>query len=155
MSYYHDEKMEKLFLLLEQPKTLDTIDLSESMIKNLILKTLAAHGSLKSSQLNELTGLHFDILEEVLAKLEKEDLCSQTAGGFLFATVEYTIKNKGVDKATKLAKENPYVGMAPVVYDEYFEIMEIQLKGRYPLYIPEEVVENAFKDVVGVELAKE
>ncbi len=155
LSYYHDEKMQKLFQLLVQPKTLDTIDLTESMIKNLIIKTLAAHGSMKSSQLNEITGLHFDILEEVLGKLEKEDLCSQTAGGFLFATVEYTIKKKGVDKAAKLAQENPYVGMAPVVYDEYFEIMEIQLKGRYPLYIPEEVAENAFKDVVGVELAKE
>ena len=85
MSYYHDEKMQKLFQLLVQPKTLDTIDLTESMIKNLITKTLAAQGSLKISQLNEITGLHYDILEEILGKMEKEDLCSQTAGGFLFA----------------------------------------------------------------------
>lgn len=155
MSYYHDKKMKKLFQLLVQPKSLEEIDLSESLIKNLILKTLASHGSLKSSQLNEITGLHFDILEECLAKLEKEDLCSQTAGGFLFASVEYTIKKKGVDRANKLSKDNPYVGMAPVVYDEYFEIMQIQLKGRYPLYIPEEVIEEAFEDVVGVDVTKD
>lgn len=155
MTYYHDKRMQKLFQLLAQPKTLETIDLPESFIKNLIIKTLAAHGSLKISQLNEITGLHFDILEECLNKLEKEDLCSQTAGGFLFATVEYTIKKKGVDLASKLSKENPYVGMAPVIYEEYFEIMEIQLKGRYPLYIPREVIEEAFKDVVGVEVTKD
>jgi predicted ATPase with chaperone activity len=155
LSYYHDERMEKLFELLKQPKTLDEIDLPQRVIKNLILKTLASRGSLKTSQLNELTGLHFNILEEVLGKMDKEGLCSQTAGGFLFASVEYTIKKKGVERANKLTKENPYVGMAPVVYDEYFDIMKIQLKGRYPLYIPQKVVKDAFKDVIGVELPKE
>ncbi len=155
MSYYHDDRMKKLFELLEQPKTLEDIDISESMIKNLILKTLASHGNLKTSKLNEITGLHFDILEECIAKLEKDDLCTQTSGGFLFATVEYTIKEKGLKMANKLTQENSYVGTAPVSYEEYFEIMQIQLKGRFPLYIPEKVIENAFKDVVGVEITKD
>lgn len=147
--------MQKLFELLEQPKTLEDMDLSESMIKNLILKTLAAHGNLKISQINEITGIHMDIIEECISKLEKEDLCTQTAGGFLFATVEYTIKEKGVKMANKLSQENSYVGMAPVSYEEYFEIMQIQLKGRFPLHIPEEVVKKAFEDVVGVKITKD
>ena len=33
--------------------------------------------------------------------------------------------------------------------------MDAQLKGRYPIEIPPEVVESTFKDVVGVEYAKE
>ncbi len=33
--------------------------------------------------------------------------------------------------------------------------MEAQLKGRYPIEIPPEVIESTFKDVVGVEYAKE
>ena len=155
MSFYHDDRMKKLFEILEQPKTLEEIDLSESIIKNLILKTLAAYGSLKTSQLNEITGLHFDILEECIGKMEKDDFLSQTSGGFLFATVEYTIKDQGVKMANKLTKENSYVGMAPVSYEEYFELMQIQLKGRFPLYIPDKIIENAFEDVVGVEITKE
>lgn len=155
MSYYHDERMQKLFQILEQPKSLDDIDLSESFIKNLVIKTLGTHGSLKSSQINEITGLHLDILEIVLNKLEKENLCSQTAGGFLFATVEYTIKKKGYERAQKLMKENSYAGMAPVAYDDYFEVMNVQLKGRFPLQIPDEVIKDTFKDVVGVEITKE
>ena len=154
MSYYHDGRMEKLFEILEQPKTLDEIDLKESFIKNLILKTLASYGSLKTSKLNEITGLHFDILEECINKLEKDGLVYQTAGGFLFATVEYTIKDKGVKMAGKLVRENSYVGMAPVSYDEYFEIMQIQLQGRLPLYIPEKIIEKTFKDVIGVKNTK-
>src|SRR5690606_33896610 len=102
----HDKRMEKLFQILEQPKTLEEIDLSESFVKNLILKSLATYGSLKIKQLNEMSGLHFDILEDVLGKLEKTDLCSQTAGGILFATVEYTIKKKGYERAKKLLKDN-------------------------------------------------
>lgn len=150
MSYYHDMRMEKLFQILRQPKTLEEIDLKESLIKDLILKTMASYGSLKTSQLNEITGLHFDILEECVNQLEKEGFVYQTAGGFLFATVEYTIKEKGVKMAGKLARENSYVGMAPVSYDEYFEIMFIQLQGRLPLYIPQKIVETTFKDVIGV-----
>lgn len=155
MSYYHDKRMEKLFQILGQPKSLEEIDLSESFVKNLILKSLATYGSLKIKQLNEMTGLHFDILEDVLGKLEKDDLCSQTAGGFLFATVEYTIKKQGYERAKKLLKDNSYVGMAPVAYEDYFEIMTVQLKGRFPLMIPDEVIENAFKDVVGVQTTKD
>lgn len=155
MSYYHDKRMEKLFQILEQPKTLEEIDLSESFVKNLILKSLATYGSLKIRQLNEMSGLHFDILEDVLGKLEKTDLCSQTAGGILFATVEYTIKKKGYERAKKLLKDNSYVGMAPVAYEDYFEIMAVQLKGRFPLMIPDEVIEKAFKDVVGVQTTKD
>ena len=51
-------------------------------------------------------------------------------------------------------QENPYIGIAPVSYDEYFTIMGAQVKGRFPLNIPEEVIENALDDVVGVENAK-
>jgi predicted ATPase with chaperone activity len=147
--------MQKLFEILEQPKTVEDIDISESMIRNLILKTLAAYGSLKTSQLNEITGLHLDILEECIGKMEKDDFLSQTSGGFLFATVEYTIKDQGVKMAEKLTRENSYVGIAPVSFDEYFEIMQIQLKGRFPLYIPDKIIKNAFKDVVGVDITKE
>lgn len=147
--------MEKLFQILEQPKKLDEVDLSESLIKNLILKALASRGNLKVKQLNEMTGLHLDILEDVLSKLVKEDLCYQSAGGVLFATVEYSIKKKGFALANKLLQENPYVGMAPVAYDDYFEIMSAQLKRRFPILIPKEVIENAFKDVVGMERTKD
>ena len=51
-------------------------------------------------------------------------------------------------------KDNPYIGIAPVTYDEYFKIMQVQLKGRYPLDIPSAVVEKAFSDVVGMEYPK-
>jgi predicted ATPase with chaperone activity len=154
MDYYHDERMQKLFEVLEQPKSLDEIDLSDSFIKNLILKIISTYGNIKVSQISEITGLHMDILEKVLKSLEKDDLCAQTGGSFLFPSVEYTIKKKGHEKAAQLIQENPYIGMAPVSYEEYFKIMGVQLKGRFPLKIPQEVIEKALKGVVGVEEGK-
>lgn len=154
MNYYHNEKMEKFFKLLEQPKTLEDIDISDSIVKNLILKILLTHGSVKVNQINEITGLHYDILEESLRNLEKEGLCTQTSGGFLFATVEYTLKKQGREKAKNLINENPYVGTAPVSYNNYNLIMTAQLKNRFPIKIPKEVIRKAFKDVVGIENAK-
>lgn len=45
--------------------------------------------------------------------------------------------------------------MAPVPYDEYFQIMKLQMNHRHPLKIPSEVVHDTFNEVVGVEYAKE
>lgn len=105
-------------------------------------------------QIHEITGLHVDILKQCLKAMEKEDLVAQTAGGFLFASVEYTIKKQGHLKAAKLMNENSYMGMALVTYDEYFKIMEVQLQGRYPIDILHKVVEKAFREVVGMAYPK-
>ncbi|NYB52784.1 MAG: ATP-binding protein [Methanobacteriaceae archaeon] len=154
MEYYHDAKMQKLFQVLEEPKSLDEIDLPRPFIQNLLLKVINTYGNITVQQMHEIVGLHIDILEECLKPMEKENLIGQTGGGFLFASVDYTIKKQGHLKAVKLMEENPYVGIAPVTYDEYFKIMEVQLKGRYPIKIPSEVIEKAFHDVVGMEYPK-
>jgi predicted ATPase with chaperone activity len=155
MGYYHDEKMQKLFKLLQQPKSFEEIDLSESFIKNLILKLVASYGNISVSQIHEITGLHVELLEECLRSLEKEEFCVPISGGFLFASVTFTIKEQGKIQANKLKSQNPYVGMAPVAYDIYYKLMEAQIKGRFPLNIPHEVIKKTFKDVVGNENGKQ
>ena len=152
--YYHDERMYKMFQLVEQPKTLNDIDISESFIKNLVLKIISAYGIIKVNQIHDITGLHVDILEEILQKLESDNMVAQTGGSFMFSSVEYTIKKIGREKALQIMQENPYIGIAPVSYDEYYTIMGAQVMGRFPLDIPEKVIKNAMKDVVGVEDAK-
>jgi len=152
--YYHDKRMQKMFRLVEQPKNLDDIDISESFIKNLVLKIISTYGNVKVTQLHDITGLHVDILEEVLHMLEKDDMCAQTGGGFLFPSVEYTIRKSGREKALQIMNENPYIGISPVSYDEYYTIMSAQLKGRFPLKIPKSVIENALMDIVGIEEGK-
>ena len=110
---------------------------------------------LKLALYNDITCIHWDILELCLSKLEKEGLCAPVSGSFLFSSVQFSITKKGREKTRGIAEENPYIGVAPVSYDDYYEIMEAQLKGRYPIEIPPEVIESTFKDVVGVEYAKE
>jgi len=139
--YYHDERMQKMFQLVEQPKSLEDIDISESFIKNLVLKIISTYGNIIVNQIYEITGLHVSILEEVLQKLEKDGMCSQTGGGFLFPSVEYTIKKAGHEKALQLMMENPYIGISPVSYNEYFTIMGAQIKGRFPLKIPKKLIQ--------------
>ncbi len=153
-NYYHDERIQKLFNILKEPKSLEEIDLRESFIKNLLLKIISIYGIIEVAKIHELTGLHFDILEECLRKLEKENLCFKSGGGFLFASVEYTIKKLGDKKAKQLLKEEPYVGIAPVSHEKYCRVMEGQLNDHFPSYIPEDVIENAFEGVIGVENAK-
>lgn len=155
MEYYHDQKMQKIFDYLKQPKNLEDLKLSDSFVKNLILKLISSYGTIKTNRINEITGLHWDILEENIKDLEEDSFCAPTSGGFLFSSVEYTVTKKGHEKAKRALEENPYIGLAPVSYEEYYQIMNIQLKGRFPIHIPKEVVDFSFKNVVGVDYAKE
>jgi len=155
IDYYHDSEMDKLLENLKQPKSVEEIDLSDTFIRDLILKIISTYGTIKTSRINDMTGLHWDILEESLSIIEKDGFCAAVSGGFLFSSVEYTITKKGREKARRIMEENPYIGIAPVSYENYYKVMEAQLKGRYPIEIPPEVVEYTFKDVVGVEYAKE
>lgn len=82
--YYHDSRMKKMFQLLEEPKSLVEIDISEAFIKNLVLKIISTYGTIVVNQMHEITGLHVDILEEVLKKLDKEDMVAQTGEDSFF-----------------------------------------------------------------------
>lgn len=154
MDYYHGNKMEKLFEKLKQPRSIEELQLSETFIKDLFLKIIFSYGTVQTSAINELTGIHWDIMELILNDLEKSGFCAPTSGGFLFSSVQFTITKKGRNKVRGIMEENPYIGIAPVSYEEYYEVMESQMKDRYPIKIPSEVVERAFHDVVGVEYAK-
>lgn len=83
-NYYHDELMVELFEILKQPKDLDSLDLSDTFVENLVLKIISMHGTIRTSKIKEITGLHLDILEEVLHELERRELCAQVKGGFYF-----------------------------------------------------------------------
>jgi predicted ATPase with chaperone activity len=147
--------MEKLFERLRQPRNLEDLKLSETFIKDIFLKIISSYGTVRTSTINELTGIHWDIMEVFLSELEKTGFCAATSGGFLFSSVQFTITKKGREKVQGIVEENPYIGIAPVAYEDYYEIMESQMKDRYPIKIPEEVVNYAFEDVVGVKYAKQ
>ncbi|MGZ7095038.1 MAG: ATP-binding protein [Methanobacterium sp.] len=155
MNYYHDKRMKKIFEILKQPRSLEELQLSSIFVKNLILKIISSYGTIKTSLINEMTGIHWDILEETLGTLEKDGFCATTGGGFLFSSVEYTVTKKGHEKAQRILEENPYIGIAPVSYEDYYELMTAQIMGRFPISIPRDVVEYSFNEVVGVEYAKE
>ncbi|MBU4535690.1 MAG: ATP-binding protein [Euryarchaeota archaeon] len=155
MNYYHNEQMEIIIRRLRQPKTLEELRLSEVFVRDLILKIISSYGTVQTKKLNEVTGIHWDILEEILRKMEQDGLCAQVGGSFLFSSIDYTITKKGREKTKRIVEENPYMGLAPVSYDFYWEIMECQMKGRHPVEIPEDIVEKTFHDVIGLDYAKE
>ncbi|SCM56637.1 Conserved protein {ECO:0000313/EMBL:AAB84716,1} [Methanothermobacter wolfeii] len=154
MEYYHDENMEETFEDLQQPKTLEELGLSYFFVRDLVLKIMLTYGTIKVQRITEITGIHLDILEEVLNQMEKDGFCAQVGGSFLFSSVEYTLTPRGVEKARLVMEENPYMGMAPVPYDRYFELMDKQLKNRFPIEIPEEVIEKNIQGCCGALLCK-
>jgi len=68
--------MKSLLERLKQPKTLEELRLSEVFVSDLILKIISSY-TIKTSRINEITSVHWDILEELIRKLEDDGFCSQ------------------------------------------------------------------------------
>ncbi|HIH64542.1 MAG TPA: ATP-binding protein, partial [Methanothermobacter thermautotrophicus] len=76
-AYYHDENMVEIFEELKQPKTLEELGLSYFFVRDLILKIMLTYGTVKTQRMTDITGIHLDILEEILGQMEKDGFCAQ------------------------------------------------------------------------------
>ena len=120
----------------------------------MILKIITSYGTVKTSTIFDITCIHWDILEKCLSKLEKEGLCAPVSGSFLFSSVQYSISKKGREKTKGISEENPYIGVAPVSYEDYYQIMDAQLKGRYPIEIPQKLLKQHLKMLLALNMQK-
>ena len=124
----HDPQMEKIFEVLTEPKSLDELNLPGTFVKDLILKIIANHNTVKTSRINEITGLHWDVIKESLTELEKDGFCAPVSGGFLFSSIEYSVTKKGREKSRAISEDNPYMVWVYVLELQCF-INENRLKG--------------------------
>jgi len=152
--YYNQPEIVELVESLRKPESIDDLGLPEEYVENLVLKVIADRGPLTGREIYEVTRIPVPILEEIVGELEDRKLVGHTGGGPMFQNTTFDVTPKGRDLAENIMKEDPYIGVCPVPYEDYKEIVGEQVEGRYPIEIPEEVVEYAFHDVIGAEEAK-
>lgn len=68
--------MEKIFDILKQPISLEELQLPDTFIDGLILKIVSSYGTVQTSSINEITGLHWDILEDPQKTGKTRFLCT-------------------------------------------------------------------------------
>lgn len=152
--YYNQPEIVELVESLRKPESIEDLGLPEEYVENLVLKVIADRGPVSGREIYEVTRIPIPILEEIVGELEDRKLVGHTGGGPMFQNTNFDVTPKGRDLAENIMKEDPYIGVCPVPYEDYVDVVGDQVEGRYPIEIPEEVVEYAFHDVVGAEEAK-
>ena len=104
------------------PENLKETGLSNSLICDLIMRTIYHRGPQMGRDLARFLCLPFKIIREPL-KFLKEEKCIQVDGGDLVGEVSYrfSLTDLGRNRSNELLKQCAYVGPAPVPLEDYVE----------------------------------
>ena len=113
------------------PKTIADTGIPEAFLRELVLKALWVYDTPTLVGLSEVTGLHANIVGELINGLKREDLCevdsSEPASTGHFS---YRPTDKGKVAAHEALARSRYVGVAPAPVSAYNQIVAEQVK-RY------------------------
>jgi predicted ATPase with chaperone activity len=118
--------------LLLEPRTIEETRIPESMLADLVLKTVYFGGMMAGGKVAQTVHLHYSgVVEPILRALKTEHLLEVTGGSSLNpASYQYSITEKGGQRARELLERNRYVGPCPVSLRHYIQVVELQSKNR-------------------------
>jgi hypothetical protein len=106
----------------EQPKTLKDSGISYRVVESLILKTIKQEGQMNESQIGDALRLSINVFRDILQSLHRRELLDTPL------PLHYDLTNKGRELTALMEREDGYVGPAPVSFDAYCKMCEMQSK---------------------------
>jgi predicted ATPase with chaperone activity len=121
-----------LLQLVEEPRTVETTRIPPAFLLDLTLKTLYFGGLMQGGQVALALRLHFTgVVEPLLRALKSQHLLEVVGGSTLNPlSYQYTITDKGGERARELLERNRYVGPCPVTLEHYIEVVKQQARNR-------------------------
>ena len=102
-----------------KPQTIAALDVRQSILEDIALKTLYLSGSLSVLELSNRTQLSYEVANELFCKLRAELLCQVT--GMTGTVPQIAITSQGSSRAVDLLAQSHYSGAAPVSFESYAE----------------------------------
>jgi predicted ATPase with chaperone activity len=110
-----------------QPLTIEDTGLDFSMVLDLVVKAIYFSGRPAARQIAAQLALNFPVIDEVLAFLKREQLAEVVgSAGMGEQLYQYSLSQKGLEKAEEALARNQYVGPAPVPFELYLEVLKAQ-----------------------------
>jgi predicted ATPase with chaperone activity len=110
-------------------RSIEDTGLSITLLSDLVLKLLYYRGKgVSGLEISDAIKLPFSgVLDPVMDFLKQEQFCEiRGSGGFGESSYQYSISDRGSNKARELLERNMYVGPAPVTLAQYREAMDLQ-----------------------------
>ncbi|MGC9157833.1 MAG: hypothetical protein ACP5FH_02490 [Terracidiphilus sp.] len=123
---------------------MEELDVRQSILEDLALKTLYLSGTLSVLELSEKIHLSFEVTMELFSQLRAEMLCQVT--GISANIPQIAITSQGRTRATELLGQNHYNGPAPVSLESYVRQTRKQSVNKVPVHA--EDIERAFAHLV-------
>lgn len=121
-----------LIQAIEEPRTIEATRIPPALLADLTLKTLYFGGLMQGGQVALALRLHFSGVAEPLLRALKAQHLVEVVGGSTLNPIsyQYTITDKGGERARELLERNRYVGPCPVTLEHYIEVVKIQAQRR-------------------------
>ena len=131
----------------DAPDTLEESGLELSFLTDLVLKHVLFRGGFTITDVAASVKLPISIVNAALEELRREKLI-EVKGASQFTTVSYQfqITGQGKNRASELLDICRYVGPAPVVLDQYWEMVELQTIRS--ILVGETSVKKAFSSLI-------
>src|ERR1035438_1655590 len=127
-----------------RPQSIDEVDVRQTILEDLALKTLYMSGSLSILQLSEKTRLSFEVAKELAFQLRTELLCQVT--GMHGHVPQIAITSEGRSRGADLIAQNHCTGPAPVSLASYVEQVRLQSVRKVEVHAND--VKRAFAHLV-------
>ena len=127
-----------------RPQSIEEVDVRQSILEDLALKTLYMSGTLSVLQLSEKTRLSFEVAKELAFQLRTELLCQVT--GMSGHVPQIAITSEGRSRGADLLAQNHYTGPAPVSLASYVDQVRMQSVRKVEVHAND--VKRAFAHLV-------
>jgi predicted ATPase with chaperone activity len=127
-----------------RPQSVEEVDIRQTILEDLALKTLYLSGSLSILDLAEKMRLSFEVAKELSFRLRTELLCQ--VNGMTGNIPQIAITSTGRTKAADLLSQSHYAGPAPVSLESYVE--QVRQQSVRKVEIHKEDVKRAFSHLV-------
>ncbi|MEA1948142.1 MAG: ATPase [Thermodesulfobacteriota bacterium] len=129
------------------PQTVDETGLDFSFIVDLIIKHGLNMGEFSIPDIAARIKLPFQVIDEAIERLRHDQLV-EVKGARQLSKLSYrfSLTEAGLKRATNLLEVSRYVGPAPVIFDDYRNMVEIQTIKN--IFVDPERIRNAFSNLV-------
>lgn len=110
-----------------QPQTIEESGLDFSLILDLVIKAIYFGGRPSARNIATQLALGFPVVDQVLAFMKQQQLAEVVgSSGMGEQLYQYSLSNKGFEKAEEALNRNQYIGPAPVRFEQYLDVLKRQ-----------------------------
>lgn len=134
----------------KQPENSIDLKIDFEIITNLVMKELYIYGKKSPRQIAKSLKVHVDIIQKAINDLKQSEFVGMVGGSGIGSDYLYGLYPKGTERAKAILERDPYLGVAPVSFEEYVKVTKAILEhNKKKATINKSSIEAAFKDTLG------